>query len=150
MATDMLPGDRMRAVLSLPLTAAEINMMVLLAYHDGPGNCKISIERMCGVLGIHRQTAYERLKSIKKKGYLSWQKWQSTNLYTLVYEPLTVRENHTVTEEELTVRESPPLTVRKSLTQREEGKKGRREEGKTPVIRKKMYQLPRLRITGYW
>ena len=123
-----LPGDRMLSVLGIyDLTHAERCLMAALAYHDGPGGCHPSIERLAGILHIHRITLYEHLKKIRDKGYLQWEHGQSANVYTLVYEPLTVRETQTL-KENPTVRKSPPVTVRKSLTQREEGNKGRREE----------------------
>ena len=65
MSTDLLPGDRMLAVLSLPdLTATEENVMVALAFHDGPGGCKPSIERLAGLLNIQRVTVNEHLKNM--------------------------------------------------------------------------------------
>ena len=124
-----LPGDRMLAVLSLAdLTATEKNVMVALAFHDGPGGCKPSIERLAGILNIHRVTLYEHLKKIREKGYLSWQKWQSSNLYTLVYEPLTVRKFQTVKEAELTVRKT--LTADCKEIPDTKGRREIREEGK--------------------
>ena len=123
-----LPGDRMRSVLSLSdLTATEKNVMVALAYHDGPGGCKPSIEALAGTLNIHRITLYEHLKSIREKGYLSWQKWQSTNLYTLVYEPLTVRKFQTV-KESADCKEITPPDCKEIPYTKGEGNKGRREK----------------------
>ena len=49
------PGDRMLAVLGMDdLTPTEIIVLTALSYHDGPGGCRPSIERLGGILGMNR------------------------------------------------------------------------------------------------
>lgn len=131
------PGDRMLAVLGMDdLTPTEINVMAALAYHDGPGSCRPSIERLGGILGMNRFKVSNYLSAIREKGRIDWRKTQRGNEYTIFYAIPAVRKIHTAENNNPAVREFNSSAVRKSLTQRE-----RREEGKSPVIRKDIYQV---------
>ena len=109
-------GDRMLSVLRMTgLTPTEKNVLAVLAWHDGPGGCHPSIERLAGLLRTNRYAVADHLNSLKKKGRVDWKRWQSTNNYTIYYDNLTVGESPTV-KENLTVGESPQLTVGESPT----------------------------------
>ena len=134
MANEMLPGDRMLAVLSMDdLTPTEIIVLVALAFHDGPGGCRPSIDRLGGILGMNRFKVSNYLSAIREKGRIGWRKTQRRNEYTIFYSHPAVRKILTAETEEQNhpaVRKLDSSAVRKSLTQRE-----RREEGKKPVIK---------------
>ena len=109
------------------LTPTEKNVLAVLAWHDGPGGCRPSIERLAGLLRTNRYAVADHLNSLKKKGRVDWKRGQSTNKYTIFYDILTVGDLPTVKEnpavgesptvkENLTVGESPQLTVGESPT----------------------------------
>ena len=115
------------------LTPTEIIVLTALSYHDGPGGCRPSIERLGGILGMNRFKVSNYLSAIREKGRIDWRKTQRGNEYSIFYDRPAVRKNLTAeTEKENhpAVRKFDSPAVRKSLTQRE-----RREEGKKPVIK---------------
>ena len=106
------------------LTPTEINVLAALVYHDGPGGCRPSIERLDGILGMNRFKVQNYINSIRDKGRVDWRKGQRSNEYTIIYDRPAVRKILTAeTEEENhpVVRKFDSSAVRKSLTQREEG-----------------------------
>ena len=119
MAGSINPGDRMLSIYSMAnLTPTEKNVAAVLAYCDGPGGCKPSLDWLGEKLGMNRYTVSAHLNSIKEKGRITWKRGKSTNIYTIFYPVLTVGDSLTV-KENLTVGDSPNLTVGDSPTQRE-------------------------------
>ena len=95
MSADSLkhPGDRMMIVNGpSDLTPTEKNVMVALAYHDGPGGCRPTLDRLAALLGMNRFTVSDHLNNIRKKGYLWWRRGRYGNVYHIKYDNPAVRE----------------------------------------------------------
>ena len=142
-----LPGDRMLSVLGMDdLTPTEIIVLTAVSYHDGPGGCRPSIERLGGLLGMNRFKISNYLSAIREKGRIDWRKTQRGNEYTIFYSHPAVRKILTAeTEQENhpAVRKFDSPAVRKSLTQREG-----REEGNKPGYQERNVSTAKTRSNG--
>ena len=84
-------GDRMAACLAMhDLTYQERCVLMVIAYHDGPGGAWPSQETIGGWLGLPRPTVNKVIASLRAKGRLAWRRRHGNrreqNEYTIAYE----------------------------------------------------------------
>ena len=82
------PGDRMLAIQAMrDLTHAERTVLTCIAWHDGPGGARPSLERIAELAGMRRSTVVEHVKAIIAKGRITATRGRHTNTYTVWYGP---------------------------------------------------------------
>ena len=83
------PADRMLAVQGMrELWHAERTVLSVLAWHDGPGGARPSIDRIAKLAGMSRFRVVDHLKSIRRKGRVDWVRGRTVNVYTIAYGPM--------------------------------------------------------------
>ena len=109
MADSINPGDRMLLIYGMEdLTPTEKNVLAVVAYCDGPGGCKPSLDWLAEKLTMNRYTVSLHLKRIKEKGRITWKSGQRGNIYTIFY-PVSAVGNSRTVKNQSAVGDSPTV-----------------------------------------
>lgn len=81
-----LPGERMMAVLAMPLSHRQARVLAVIANHDGPGGARPSLARIAREAGLkHRARAAETVAELENLGVLERQRGKHANTYKVIY-----------------------------------------------------------------
>ena len=70
-----LPGERMMAVLAMPLSHRQARVLAVIANHDGPGGARPSLASIAREAGLkHRARAAEAVAELEELGVLKRQR----------------------------------------------------------------------------
>ena len=72
------------------LSHAERTVLSVVAWHDGPGGARPSLDRIAALAGMNRFQAGKHLKAIRRMGRIEWSHGRHVNEYKVLYGPVSL------------------------------------------------------------